>query len=479
MQNLFKVFLLITVIIFSNWSFAAQSSNQQNSLRQAADKVVADWGKNADLGVAVMSLDNGEILYQHNADRYFEPASTQKILTAAAALLYLGPDYKFVTSINVKQKNIQNGTLISDVYFKFDGDPTLTRQNLEQLIATLTSLGIKRIQGNIYIDDYVFDQNRYGPGWMWDELDTCYAAPTHGIIINRNCFGVGIKATRNGQNARVIDGDDYKFTPIISNVITKPYDRSLSCPIEVNSTDNNEYYFSGCLSPNAGAQGFELAVKNIRLYAQDNIQYLLGKYNIEFTGKIIFGQADKNSVVLALHESQPLSDLVKTMLKKSDNQIADSLFKKIAYYYYGTSATWQNGRRAINAILSSRAHVNLAQAKIVDGSGLSRYNLITPKQMLQVLAAVYHNSDINGPFFVALPIGGVDGTLHWRMVDTPAQGRVHAKTGTMTGISNLAGYVQTVNNKHLAFVIMFNTFPGNPHNYTQLEDRVCKFLVKL
>jgi D-alanyl-D-alanine carboxypeptidase/D-alanyl-D-alanine-endopeptidase (penicillin-binding protein 4) len=478
MRNLPKIFIVLVGIVASTWTFAATVPSRLSSINQTADKVIAEWSKNADLGVAVQSLDTGAILYEHNANRYFEPASIQKILTASAALLYLGSDYKFVTSIVAKHKNIQNGTLVSDVYFKFDGDPTLTRKDLDQLVSSLAQAGISRIQGNIYIDDYVFDQKKYGPGWMWDELDTCYAAPAHGIVINKNCFGIAIKPAGTGQIAKVLDSDEYKFTPIISNVITKSSNHSTPCSIDINATENNEYYFSGCLSPNAGTQGFELAVKNIRLYAQDNIQFMLVKYNIAFTGKVVFGKAGNDEVILASHESEPLSSLVKTMLKKSDNQIADSLFKKIAYYYYGTSATWQNGSRAIVAILNSRAHVNLGQVKIVDGSGLSRYNLITPKQMLQVLAAVYQDPKINDVFYNALPISGVDGTLHWRMSDTVTRGKVHAKTGTMTGISNLAGYVQTVSNKHLAFVIMFNTFPGTPHNYTPLEDRICKFLVK-
>lgn len=478
MLTLRQSFITILGIFAVSNLFAAPALNRSPAeVRAAADKVIAEWGKDADLGVVIESLDTGAILYEHNADRYFQPASTQKILTAAAALFYLGPDYRFISMITAKKKIIKNGTLYSDVYFKFDGDPTFTRQDLDRMVADLAQLGISNIQGNVYIDDSVFDQKRYGPGWMWDELDTCYAAPTHGIIINKNCFNLSVEPGKKDQSARVATYGSDQLTTAISNVTTKSHAK---CDINIDATDNNEYYVSGCLAPNSGTQSFELAVKNIRLYAQDYIQLMLTQHHINYTGKIIFAEEGKTGAILVSHQSQPLSVLVNSMLKHSDNQIADSLFKKVAYYYYdGASATWGNGSRALSGILSSKANVKFAQAKIADGSGLSRYNLITPKQMLKVLAAVYRDDAINKPFYTALPVSGVDGTLRGRMTDLPARGRVHAKTGTMTGISNLAGYVQTVDNKNFAFVIMFNTFPDSTRKYTQLEDKICKFLVKL
>jgi D-alanyl-D-alanine carboxypeptidase/D-alanyl-D-alanine-endopeptidase (penicillin-binding protein 4) len=379
--------------------------------------------RDASTGVLVKSMTTGAILYQRNADQFFMPASTMKTVTATTALIYLGPDYRFSTRILTVKPDIHNGALFGDIYIKFDGDPSLTTRDLRQLVDSLTQQGVGKIQGNIFIDDSVFDQQYIGNGWTDDELEKCYAAPIQAIIINDNCGPVPVKAYRNRT--------------VYAN----------------------------------------LAIRNVRVNAQNVLRNIFYKHGISITGNIAFAKAPPNSYVLVSHESAPLSQLIKQMLKHSDNHIANALYKKIAYHYYNRPASWEDGATAMKAILATKAHIDLSTARIFDGAGLSRYDRITPAQIMQVLDYNYHNNSETGEmFYQSLPIGGIDGSLHWRMGEKGMIGSVHAKTGTMKDISGLAGYVTTYNHQKIAFVTLFNAFPDSHYKYQRLEDRICTVL---
>lgn len=464
------------VSFFMLW--VAVSAFAIDHLGTTIDRILATYAADVSYGILVKSLDTGTILYQKNADRYLMPASTLKVFTAISSLTYLGPDYQFDTKITTQNPQLVNGVLHGDVYFQFDGDPTLTKQNLEQMVSDLAAQGIRSIQGNIYLDDYVFDQDPYGRGWMWDELNSCYAAPTYGIALNKNCLWLQVRPTVNGQPpiATMLNEQPYSVT-IKNYTLTKA--ASSYCPLQLHVNDDNEYFLSGCVNPKFGVSNFHVAIKNTRLYTRNLINFLLAKYQIKTIGKIAFKVSEPNSFVLVSHKSLPLSQLVHVMLKHSDNQIADALYKKTAFYYFNKTASWIDGTKAIHQILTKYAHVNLAKARIYDGAGLSRYNLVSPSQMLTVLSYAYRDPKINQVFINALPKSGLDGSLHWRMGQNGMLGKVRAKTGTMTGVSGLAGYLETASHKNLSFVILFNAFPDSHHKYEQLENLICSQLYRL
>jgi serine-type D-Ala-D-Ala carboxypeptidase/endopeptidase (penicillin-binding protein 4) len=448
------------------------------STLQSISNILDSSAKETNVGIIVKSLNTGAVLYERNAKHFFMPASSLKILTAIAALDYLGPDYRFVTKIVANFQYINNGVLNSDVYLYFDGDPTLTKNDVEQLVAYMARLGIKKIQGNFYIDDYIYDQKRYADGWMWDELNLCYAAPAMGIILDKNCFSLELNPSSNGSIAEVIKKDSYPLFSAYSYVVAKKGNTS-DCQLNFNVTENNEYYLNGCVNYQNTPINIQLAVKNPRFYAQNLVVLLLQKYSIDITGKIGFAAVRKTGYVLASHASEPLNQLVKKMMKHSDNLIADSLYKKIASHYFDGTGSWAKGANAIKQILHKDMQVDLSKAKIFDGSGLSRYDLISPEQMVKLLSFAYYASKINNDLLNSLPIGGIDGSLSLRMKKNGMTRRVRAKTGTMSGISSLAGYVDTVSHKKLVFVIMFNSFADSPRKYEAIEDRICEILASL
>ena len=447
-------------------------------MQQGIEQIIRHYDQSISIGIQVREAPNGQVLYQKNADKLFIPASTIKIFTAAAALSYLGNDFKFQTKLLAPTPSINRNTLNSDVYFYFDGDPTLTRQNLNNLVAALARFGVHTINGNLYIDDSVFDQSLSGPGWMWDERNFCYGAPTSAISLDKNCFPVQITAAKQAnRSAYITTRENNSFINILNNVTTKriSYD---DCPLELRAGNDNSYYFTGCLRPNIPTISFLVAVRNVRLFTKDVLLQQLANNNIKLTGSVKFARAPTNTklTLLAIHESAPLKVLVKTMLKKSDNLIADALFKKVGNVYFHKTATWRNSAKAVAAILQNTG-INFRKMKMVDGSGLSRYDLTTPAQLVSVLRFAYNNPNIRSTFFWALPISGMDGTMKYRLGGSLLR-RVHAKTGNMASVSSLAGYIQTSSGHILAFAIELNDFVVKPHQYHKLQDDICKFLAR-
>jgi len=171
--------------------------------------------------------------------------------------------------------------------------------------------------------------------------------------------------------------------------------------------------------------------------------------------------------------------LVKTMLKKSDNLIADSLFKTLGAIYYKQTGTWENSSKAMQQILANKTNIDFSKALIYDGAGLSRYTLVSPQQFSLLLSAAYHDPVLADIFIAALPIAGIDGTLKYRMGKGSTLGNIHAKTGSLANTSALSGYLQTSHHEVLAFAIIINRFTGTMHKYHLLQDKICQFLASI
>lgn len=457
--------ILIGLFLLSITYSALSISNSQ--LKNKINAIIKKANHNASAGVIIKNIQTGAVLYQKNPDRYFIPASTIKLFTAVTALKTLGESYKFHTQILKRGNNI---------YVKFSGDPTLTKDDLKNMLAQLKQQGINTIKGNLYIDDTIYDQRVYGPGWMWDELPLCYASPVHAINIDENCFQFQIIPDETaGKKTTLKYIPDKNLIKIDNKIITKNGTEE-RCYFDMEVNKYNQYFLTGSMKKNTAPYGVDAAVKNIRLYGKNLIKNLLQQTQINLKGTFGFATTPKNSKVLVDHTSEPLPVLLKQMLKKSDNNIADSLYKQVAYKYYKKPATWIRGTKATKEILS-KLGIDTHFGKIVDGSGLSRYDLVSPQQLSELLAVIYKTPSWRKMFFTMLPINGTDGSLRYRMMHKNFKGKVFAKTGTMTGVTSLAGFMKTSHGRTLAFVIMFNNFPGAHKEYTKATDKICKVLL--
>lgn len=407
--------------------------------------------------VAIIVEDNstGKVIISKNADRFFIPASTQKLLTAVAATSILGSNYQFKTSIT-SAKRITNGVIDGDVYINFSGDPSLTRQNIKKLVAELASLGVKRISGNVYLAGKKHNKP-HAVGWVWDDLGVCYAAPVSSFIIDKNCIKAKLIKAKNNQ----LSVKYARYLPISINSNAQINKNSAFCDLDLAHQVNNHYQLSGCYN------GY--LPLNLRIAIDDPIQYAiatLSKYfkhqHIQVSGQFVESQKEaKSQRILVVHHSQNLSVLINEMLLDSDNLIADSLLKQIGQRYFGQQGSFENGAKAMTEILA-QYDINLTDAQIVDGSGLSRYNLLTATQLMQILRLIDNNPKFKG-LVADLPVAGLSGTLKYRSYfnKVPLKQNVYAKTGTMQGVANLAGYVTNKEGHKYRFVIIENGLTPN------------------
>ena len=467
-----KIFYLITLSLIVTLSHANTTQSKQIAVH--IENLLQQMNSSIDLGIMVQSLSSHAVWYESNADHAYVPASTAKLFTAAAVLKQLGPDYRYHTQLRAF-KNIDKGVLHSPLYIRFTGDPRLDKTDLMILIKELKQLGIYKVKGKVYIDDAALSKADYGPGWMWDDNAFCFSGPIGAINLNSNCFHVTIKPeVQPGKQVSIKFAEKPSFVNLSNYAKTKS-NKVEDCFLDVHANVNNGYTVRGCMTTDGSTKEWDLAITNPRNYIKDTLRELFAKQNIKISHMIHFGRTPTKLPVLIDHASVPMLELVSTMLKESDNLIAGVLFKTLGAEYYHQAGTWRNGAKALNSLLEKMIGAQANHVVILDGTGLSRYNLITPKAFVSLLDYVA-KTPYRESFIAALAIAGVDGTLEERMKGPGIKHHVHAKTGSMTHVSTLAGYLDQQNGETLAFAIMMNHIPEEIADYQKLQDKICQYL---
>lgn len=423
------------------------------------------------IAVNIWDVSNGKTVYRINDQTLMLPASIQKVITAVAASNQLGKTFQYETSLTYDGA-INDGTLNGNLYLHFQGDPTLKRAHLTTLINQLTELKISQISGDVTLIAHASNQTR-APGWAWDDLGICYAAPVSNFIIDRNCAKATLSPTEERSTVKVksIYPINIKTTAEFDPTIPVKDAQMHFCELHMQRFDGNHYKIEGCY-PGKKPIRLAIAVNDPKLYSQQVISDLLTQKGIQFTEVKTAENAPTTQTVIATHYSKPLPDLLKIMLQKSDNLIADSLLKQIGLSYFhqkkhkvnhhdditqsARSDSFTLGARAIESIMLEIG-LPFIEANITDGSGLSRYNLLTAQQMMSLLQFIKQDKDTQY-IEQLLPVSGRSGTLKHKAYynQPPLKNVVQAKTGTMMGVENLAGYITASNGKQYAFVIIEN-----------------------
>ena len=423
----------------------------------------------AQIGVAYM-LPNSNKVYGKNSNLYFHPASTQKLLTALAAMLYLGPDYEMVTRLEVradavganKRLNVdKTGTLNSDVIVKFTGDPTMRIDHYRTLLAVLQRHGVHKINGKVILDVSRFGGPSRANGWSWSDLPSCFTAPSAPIILNRNCTFAQLVTEGPGSHASPLIPAGVPIDIVSDVTAVSASDYGGDCILEANLFLDNRYHLTGCVpvSPRSQPWPLSLAIADAERWGVDWTRNILQSLKISTTQGIEISHSPEADVVTIAQRTSPrLSSMVEYMLQKSNNLYADSIAKNVAAEYFDLPATYYRANRAIRSILKQYAKIDLGSSYIVDASGLSPHNLLTPNKMLEVLEYINKNNDKLG-IIELLPVSGKSGTLHWRpsTFNNPLKEHVIAKTGTLQNVSNLAGFVITQSGVRVPFVMFTNS----------------------
>lgn len=423
------------------------------ALQHQITQIIHQFPNNPSVGIVIKNLTTDKVLYQLNPTRTFVPASTTKTITATVALKYLGQNYRFKTTL-ARSGSIDGNTLNGSLYVSFSGDPSFKIKNLNSLLLTLKSNHIKTIAGNIIINSGYFPPYKPGIGYMWDDLNFCYSAPSTAVVLNHNCFHFQMYPNKNiGDMAVIKSKHGFNFTPIQNNVLTQS-SKVKNCPVNMDVNDSNHYHIYGCIRNNQSPYAFDVAVHNPHDLLRQAIENSLKANSITLNGEITFNNQTVKTNLIATHYSKPLAQLIKHMLKTSDNLYANILFKTVGAKFMNDQATWKNGAKA-NKRLLKRMNIDTHDLRIVDGSGLSRYNRFSPQLLLQILEYNYHNKQFGQVFRNALSVAGTDGTLkNFNLAQSDAA--LQAKTGDMFAITSLAGYLTTVHHQQIAVVIMIN-----------------------
>lgn len=456
-------------------------------------------------------LPGSDIVHGINQEIYFHPASTQKLITALAATLFLGEDFTFDTRLQLQRKAVlnppahpgadgaaadgkgsaqtasnstkaeklklnldQDGTLHSNVTIKFSADPTLTINGYRKLLTNLQEYGVKRIDGNVLLDISRVGTPIRAQGWNWSDIPACFTAPASAVILGRNCTFIQLENSGPGTIARPKIPTGLPLTVKSDAVAVANRDYGGDCELEVNLYQGNSYHLDGCIPADNNGKPFPLSldVADPVAWGVSWTEKILNGLGIAVSGEIRPERTPANdSVELARVKSPSLGKMVEYMLMHSNNLYADAIAKNTAYEYYSLPATYNRTARALRSILSQYADINLSHAYIVDGSGLSAHNLLTASELLEVLTYI-KNHDDKLHLIDKLPVAGKKGTLQWcaSTINPPLKLNVIAKTGTLQNVSNLAGYVKSKTGKLIPFVMFTNAI-----TYTERTRDMVKF----
>lgn len=426
--------------------------------------------KNASVGVCVRSLDTGAIVYARDPDRALVPASNQKLLTAATALRVLGPTFTFRTTLLATARPDTDGMLRGDLYLRGSGDPSLTSARLDELAKALATSGVRRVVGRIVGDDSAFDDRALGEGWQWDDEPFYYQAQVSGLNCDENIVTVAVApgpavgadaiATVNGGPA-----SEETYVTLENRVVTVAAGKGVTAHVDFDRVrGQNRMIVRGTIPLGAKATTEELTVENPARFTASRFALALARAGITVetplwieTGRVPDGAVEIGAVV-----SKPLPELLRDFLKPSDNLYGETLLKAIGAKRapIGTTA---DGATAISSLLRD-AHIATDGLTIADGSGLSRFDTVTPRLLCDLLVYIdrsYAAADREA-FRAALPLAGTDGTLRRRFLKTPLVGKVSAKTGSLGGVSSLSGYLAARGGKRFAFSILMNHYAPKP-----------------
>ncbi|WP_173636087.1 serine-type D-Ala-D-Ala carboxypeptidase [Paramixta manurensis] len=436
----------------------------------------------ANLALIVQKPGASTPLIDYHSKQMALPASTMKVVTALAALLELGPDFRFQTTLESRGA-VSGDTLDGDLIARFGGDPTLSRQDLRNMVAVLKKQGVTHIKGNLVIDTSVFASHDKAPGWPWNDLTQCFSAPPGAAIVDKNCFSVSLYSAQKADDNAFIRVASYYPANMFSEVRTlaKGSPDAPYCELDVVPGELNRYTLTGCMTQRAEPLPLAFAVQDGAAWAGAILKNELQQAGIDYTGHLVRQtRANAAGTVLAQTQSAPLHDLLKSMLKRSDNMYADTIFRTIGHHYFNVPGTWRAGSDAVRRILRQKANVDLGNTIQVDGSGLSRHDLISPATMMQVLQYIAQN-DQQLNFISMLPLAGYDGTLRYRggLHEAGVDGKVSAKTGSLQGVYNLAGFITTASGQRLAFVQYLSGYAVPPEDQRTRRIPLVRFESRL
>ena len=477
------------------------------------------------VGVKVVSLDNGRVIFEANAEKLLRPASNMKIYTVAAALDRLHPDYRFNTSVYAPEKPDSSGRIRGDLRIYGRGDPSIAARfnngdylkGIDELAARIVAAGVKRVEGDLVGDETYFVGPKYGSGWEWEDLTWYYGAEVTPLTVNDNALDLFVKpGSAVGQPAVITTGPPDPLLTIVNRVTTsvKGVKRELSIHRGLN---DNTITITGAIALDDKGYTGGVGISHPALLFVYLLRNSLSQKGVVITGKSrvtgevalpplkpaegnVTGVAPFTSaplpppqIEIATLLSPPFSVIAAQTLKPSQNLYTELILRTLgklppmpspspnpaASPSPSPSSIFEKTSESLglDVVRSFLKTVGLRPESLVldDGSGLSRSDMITAESTVQILQFMDKHR-YGAVFRDALPIAGVDGTLRTRMKGTPAENNLRAKTGSLSSAASLGGYVTTAAGEKLAFSIMVNNYPRDFDPRTACIDPIAVLL---
>ena len=428
------------------------------TLKKNINELISSSGLDANMGIKIVSLETGKTLYSLNSKKLLVPASNNKLYTCATALEKLGSDYKFKTFV------LRHG---NNLVLRGGGDPDLIIDHLDSL-AEITAKSINDVD-TLFLDESLLDSFHYGQGWMWDEGAWWYASPISAMSLNDNCIDFYVDPGELGQPAKVTIFPQTDYVQLVNQSITVSDTIGFKkFKIDRNwSGRTNLFTISGEILETAKTDTFYRNIHDAASFSGSIFSKFLKQYGT--TVKIIspremFGNLD----TLAVHISDSLIVSAHNLMQESDNLTAE-LFTKTLAVNDSTTGNWTDGLNSIKSFLADSAGIDTTLLRLADGSGVSRYNLTSADQLIKLLSYV-HASKHRDNFIFTLPGGGSNSTLKDRL--KLSKSKIRAKTGHLSGVSCLSGYIFSDKYGPLAFSMLMNGYIGKARPYQQLQDKI-------
>jgi D-alanyl-D-alanine carboxypeptidase/D-alanyl-D-alanine-endopeptidase (penicillin-binding protein 4) len=425
----------------------------------------------AQISMIVLDLDKDSVIYAYDCKKNMVPASNVKIVTAAAALSLLGSEYRYVTRLVLtgsRQKDRWKGDLI----VIGGGDPSFGLEDLEQFVATVSSMGISGITGDMILKDDYFTGERLPIGWAWHYLDARYAPEISALSVNRNVVNVHMEGTRPGAPAQVYVEPATGYVNLINNLTTKRGEDSI---IIFRRPEANTIFVDGGIEY-GHVRDIQVSVKDPTMFFGKHLMERLRASGVRIDGECVRSKegmpydANPTYQVIDSVVSVPMSEIVREMNTESVNLYGEAILKTLGAHYLN-EGSFKAGVSVVKGFLR-RCGADTAFIALYDGSGLSRHNLLSSYDIMLVLRYIYH-SELFEDFYWLLP-GPGQGTLEYKF--NGFNGLIRAKTGTLDAVSCLSGYLK-IKDRVYCFSFLFNNFTCSNKKIEKTQDEILKKLI--
>jgi len=481
----FNTFILVFICSVFFTKFLEANVTTTNNLNDRIQLLLKNPSlKNVSYGISVVSIKKNTPLFSYRDNDLFCIASNMKLLTTAAAVEYLCPDFEYKTSVEARGVITTTGELDGDIIVRGSGDPNLSGRfyngNItdvpESWASAIRSRGIREVTGDIIADDSVFDRIYTNPSWPENQLSEWYCAPSCGLSFNDNCVDITLISDKKPGNVVIllVDPNTSYFT-IFNNCVSTSNKKEHAYSV-YRKPGTNQIFIKGKFWINAAPEKTWVNVHNPALYLAIVFKEILEKKGIIVQGcaRVIDETDSFNSDLEKITET--VSTMKQTILvtnKNSQNFYAEQILKTLGLQIKGRGSS-NAGIEVLHAFMR-KLGFSPDEYQIEDGSGLSKGNKLSPR-IITTLLTHMNEHPYRDVLYDSLPVSGIDGGLRHRMISSRYKNKIHAKTGYIAKTSALSGYIDTLNGDTLAFSILMNNFK-DIRVIRKIQDNICQILV--